>query len=129
MKLAEEGRRYILATLERFGVVRHALLSAKQPLAARYSLVTPPEAEEEFAAHISKCAAARSMAGYLAYAAPSPSNPHRTQPEGAGEASGGGGGGGGGGTGARLGARSRRGGAASPWRPFSKVLPTRSTSS
>ena len=34
-KLAEEGRKYITATLDRFGVVRHALLASKQPLAAQ----------------------------------------------------------------------------------------------
>ncbi|KAL3922818.1 MAG: hypothetical protein SGPRY_004428 [Prymnesium sp.] len=64
-RIAEEGREFILASLRRFGQVRHAFVSGKNPKAARYCTETLLAACRRFKQHTAKLAGALAVRGYV----------------------------------------------------------------
>jgi hypothetical protein len=66
-KLAEEGRAYVIATLEHFGRVRNSVIATKNPRAPDHARKTTPAAEQRWALHVAKLQGSLDLAGYADY--------------------------------------------------------------
>ena len=91
-RLGEEGRAYVVATLEHFGRVRNSAIASKNPRAPDHARKTTAAAEQRWALHVAKLQGSLDLAAYADYFGGGGSS------GGAGGRSEGGGGGGGGGS-------------------------------
>ena len=66
-KIASKGAEYVLATLKRFGVIRHAMLSGKDPHCPRYASFAPLQAIRAFDKHVMKLEGSMAVEGYIEY--------------------------------------------------------------
>ena len=66
-KLAKHGAEYIHATLKHFGVLRHAMLTGRDPEAARYDITSPLQARRAFEQHVQKLEGSMAVTGYIEY--------------------------------------------------------------
>ena len=67
LKLAKHGAEYVRATLKHFGVLRHALLSGRDPEAARHDVTAPLQARRAFEQHVQKLEGSMAVTGYIEY--------------------------------------------------------------
>ena len=66
-RLKNEGAAYITATLQRFGMLRNAFLSSKNPLAAKYETRAPDTAVRAFDRHVKLLEGTMGIRRYIAY--------------------------------------------------------------
>ena len=69
-KIAGRGSEYVLATLKRFGMVRDAMATTRDPAARKHEDVAPTQAQKAFDRHVELLEGALAVQGYVEYGRP-----------------------------------------------------------